>query len=131
MSNTSIHVIPGQTIFRTDPVPKFFYLSGITNAVQAVATFTEDHDYSIGEYVSFRVSQPYGMREINEQRGKVINLTSNTITVDIETTFYTPFIYPVSGDNTPPHTVPAGSGVIPLYVPEVNLFDAFDNLRPN
>lgn len=131
MGNSSIHVIPGQTIFRTNPVPKYFYLSNITNAVRAVATFTEDHDYSIGEFISFRVSQPYGMREINNLRGKVIELTADTVTVDIETTFFTPFVYPVSGDNTPPHTVPAGSGVIEYYTPTVNLEDAFDNLRPN
>lgn len=131
MGNSSIHVIPGQTIFPTDPVPKFFYINAITKAVNAVVTFTVDHDYSIGQYISFRVQKPYGMFQINEMRGKVLNLTSNTVTVDIDSSQFGTFIYPVAGDNTPPITVPAGSGVIPgIYVPEYTLFDAFDNLRP-
>jgi hypothetical protein len=71
------------------------------------------------------------MREINNQVGKVLLITSNTVTVDINTLDYSPFIYPVSGKNTPPQTIPAGSGVIPdVYPPTVNLIDVFDCVGP-
>lgn len=130
MRNNSIHVIPGQTVFNTDPVPKLFYLSAITQSQNALATFTVPHDYTVGEYISFRVSQPYGMTQINNMRGLVTAIGTMTVNVDIDTSQFNPFVYPVSGDNTPPFTVPAGSGIIPGFVPTVNLEDAFDNLPP-
>lgn len=117
--------------YREQNVPPLAYLTGITNALQAVATFTADHDYSLGELISFRVSKPYGMYEINNMVGLVLATTSDTITVDIDTLGFTPFVYPVSGLNTPPVCVPAGSGVIPnVYPRTVNLEDVFDVLRP-
>lgn len=113
-------------------VPPLAYLSGISNALQAVATFTDPHGYTLGELISFRVSRPYGMYEINNRIGLVLALSTSTVTVDIDSLGFTPFIYPVSGKNTPPITVPAGSGVIPGSNPStVNLEDVFDVLRPS
>jgi len=130
MGNSSIHVIPGQTIFATDCVPKFFYINAITKDFPCVVTFTEDHDYKIGQFISFRVANPYGMFQMNNLRGKVLDLTSNSVTVNIDTRQFGTFIYPVSGNNTPPVSVPAGSGTVPAdYVATVTLADAFDNLR--
>lgn len=111
-------------------VPRFRYLTAITNAQYAVATFSEDHDYSDGEIVSFRVSKPFGMTEINNKQTRVISHTSNTITTEIDTSSWTPFVYPVVGQVTPPVVVPAGSGIIPtLYPSTINLEDVFDNRR--
>jgi hypothetical protein len=112
-------------------VPAFSYISGISQAQNAVATFTAAHDFSNGEYISFRVSKPYGMVEINNLRGHILANDTFTVTTDIDSSFYTPFIYPVAGDNTPPVAVPAGSGIIPASNPStVTLFDAFDNVIP-
>lgn len=127
----SIHVIPGQTIFDEIMVPRIFYINSITLGVKTVIGFTENHDYSLGEYISFRISQPYGTKELNNQKATVQELTANTVTVFIDSSFYTPFIYPVSGKNTPPITVPAGSGIIPRSNPAtVNLEDCFDTRSP-
>lgn len=111
--------------------PRFRYVSDITNEQYAVVTFTDAHDFLVNEIVSFRVSKPYGMAEINEQRAKVLEIGDFTITIDIDTTFYTSFIYPVSGQNTPPVCVPVGSGINssnPFLVFTI-LDDAFDNVR--
>lgn len=111
-------------------VPRFRFIIAITNAQHAEITFSEDHDYSDGEIVSFRVTQPYGMVEINNLQSTVLSHTSNTIVVDIDTMFWTPFIYPVPGKNTPPVCVPSASGIIPGSNPStVNLEDSFDNIR--
>lgn len=110
--------------------PRYKFISLITNALQAVVTCTANHDFTDGEIVSFRVSPPYGMKEINEKSGKVLSHTNNTITVDIDTMNFTAFIYPVSGNNTPPVVVPSASGIIPNSNPAtMNLEDAFDNRR--
>jgi hypothetical protein len=111
-------------------VPRFRYITDITNAQYATVTFSEDHDYSDGEIVSFRVTPPFGMFEINNLQSRVIAHTDDAITIEIDTTFWTPFIYPVSGAVTPPVCVPSASGIIPgSYPSTVNLEDCFDNIR--
>lgn len=112
--------------------PTFMYVNAITNAQNAVVTFTANSDFTDGEYVSFRVTKDFGMYEINQQRGKVLSHTDNTITVDIDTLSYNPFNYALinTTGTTPPTCVPAGSGVIPDSDPStVNLYDSYDNRR--
>lgn len=111
--------------------PRFRYISDITNEQYAIVTFTETHDYVVNEIVSFRVTKPYGMVEINEKKAKVIGIGDFTITIDLNTMFFTPFIYPVSGQNTPPVCVPVASGINNLnpYLVFTILDDSFDNVR--
>lgn len=110
--------------------PRLDYITGISNAQKAVATFLVDHTFIPGEYISFRVDRPHGMYEINQMRGKVLSITSNTVTVDIDTLNFNSFVYPVSGKATPPCAVPSASGVPPLSdPPTVTLQDAFDHVR--
>lgn len=110
--------------------PTLAYLSDITNDLQAVATFTANHNFTAGENVAFRVTDAYGMFEINNKIGRVLALTSNKITVDINTTTWTAFTVPVSTiGTTPPTCLPSSSGLIPNYpIPTINLKDAFDVL---
>lgn len=116
----------------SDFVPRFAYIIALSNAQNAVVEFSAAHDYTDGEIISFRVSRPYGMVEINNKQAKVLSHTSTTVTVDLDTLDFNTFIYPAAGQNTPPVCVPAGSGVIStLYTPEYNLEDSFDNIRVN
>lgn len=107
-------------------------VSNITNALNAVVTTTEDHDFVDNEIVSLRVSKAYGMVEINQKTGKVLSHTDDTITLDIDSNNYTAFAIP--GDltgTTPPCCVPSSSGVdLSQYSPTMILEDAFDN-RPD
>lgn len=110
--------------------PRWRYITDITNSQYCVITTSIDHDYTNGQIVSFRVSKPYGMVQINELSAKVLSHTNDTITVDIDSSNFDHFIYPVSGQNTPPVVVPSASGVIPGSDPAtVNLQDCFDNVR--
>ena len=107
-------------------------ISNITQAQIAVVTTTEDHFFVPNELVSFRVTPAYGMFEMNNLRGKVISVTSDTLTVDIDSSNFTAFSNP--GDltgTTPPCVVPSSSGVdLNTYSPTMILEDAFDN-RPD
>ena len=110
-------------------VPKYFLIQSIAKGLNTVVTFTEDHDYSVGEYVSFRCGRPNGMIEINEKRGKVLEMTSDTITVDIDSTNYTDFTFDLEVKILPV-AVPVASGTVPgEYVATVILGDCFDNIR--
>lgn len=112
-------------------VPRFRYISDITNEQYPTVTFTDTHDFVLNEIISFRVTQPYGMVEINNKQTKVLEVGNSSIVIGINTTYFTPFIYPVSGQNTPPVCVPVASGIDnnnPFFVFTI-LDDEFDNVR--
>jgi hypothetical protein len=127
--------------------PRLRYIANITQAAQAVVYFTEKHDFTIGENVSFRVpSSQFDMIEINNVVARVISVTNSStessITLDLDTTGYTAFDFPTSAEAaagvSPAICLPSSSGVVPVSgtvtpaVPEgYNLNDAFDNRNVN
>lgn len=127
----------GATIVKFIPnrwTPPARIITNITQATQAVITFSVTHSFIVGEEVSFRVPSAYGMTQMNNLLGIVqsINTTNNTITVDIDSSGFSAFVYPGSGvvqsGPSPAMAVPAGSGPYPGAVqPFVPVQDAFDN----
>jgi hypothetical protein len=112
--------------------PQKAFINAITNAQSAVATFTADHDFIVGEIVSFRVTPDFGMFQINNLRGNVLSTTSDTITVDIDTLDWDAFDYSVldSEGTTPPTCVPCCSGkIVGANPPQIVIEDAFDNRK--
>lgn len=112
--------------------PQLAYINDITNAQQAVVSFTDDHDFTLGEIVSFRVTRAFGTFQINNMIGTVLDSTDTTITVDIDTTSWDAFDYSSldSAGSTPPVCVPSSSGLVPNTKPtQINQQCAFDNRR--
>ena len=112
--------------------PRRALINALTNAQQAVATFTADHDYTLGEVVSFRVTRDFGMFQIHQRSGTVVAKTSDTITVDIDSSDWDTFDFSNNDalGTTPPHCVPCCSVRVPgSEPPQVNLLDSFDNRR--
>jgi hypothetical protein len=98
----------------------------------ALVTFTEPHDFTAGEIVSFRVEKAFGMYEINNLRGKVILKSTYSITVNIDTTTWNAFSLANLDEpgTSPPCCLPSSSSVVPFEEnPMVNIEDAFDNRR--
>ena len=111
--------------FGADFIPNLQYISNITQAAQAVVTFTEDHNFTLGEWISFRVPPPNGMIQLNNQKALIVSLTPDTVTIAVDTLQFYPFIS-VEDPQIPCVAVPAGSG-IPPHANYVTLEDAFDN----
>lgn len=94
--------------------PRKRYITNITAAAQAVVTLSVDHGYAVGESVRFAVTSDNGMDEIDGLTGEIvaINTTTNTMTVDIDSSGFTAFSFPTSANAalgyTPAHIVPAG-----------------------
>ena len=123
--------------------PRLRYIANITAAAQAVVYFTEKHDYTPGEIVSFRVPSLYGMDEINNKPARVLSVTNSatvsSIVLDLDTSGFTAFTFPTSAQAaagvSPAVCVPSSSGVVPLngsatipqQPPGTNLLDSFDN----
>jgi len=111
-------------------VPRYAIITGISNAQNAVITFEDEHDFSIGEIISLRVSQPYGMREVNNKQVRVIDVSDDTVTVELNTLDFNTFIDAGDEQEELAMAIPSSSGIVPgLYTPEMNLKDCFDNRR--
>jgi hypothetical protein len=113
--------------FGADFIPNLQYITNITQASAAVVTFSADHNFTLWEWISFRVPPPNGMIQLNNQKALVIALTPTTVTIAVDSTNFYPFIY-VQDPQVPCVAVPAGSGIV-AGMAMTTLEDAFDN-RP-
>ena len=123
--------------------PHWNFIANITQATQAVVSFTGKNDYTPGEIVSFRVPSEFRMDEMNNKQARVLSVTNSatvsSITLDLDSSGYTAFAFPTSliaaGGVSPAVCLPSSSGVvpeagsasIPQEPPGTNLRDSFDN----
>ena len=111
--------------FGADFIPNLQYITNITRASTAVVTFSGDHNFTLWEWISFRIPPANGMIQLNNQKALIISLTPTTVTIAVDSTYFYPFIY-VQDPQVPCVAVPAGSGVI-VGMATTTLEDAFDN----
>ena len=80
--------------------PQFLYVTEITKATQAVVRTSVDPTqyYAVGMKVHFSVPGSFGMTQINQLTGKILamNATNYTMTVDIDTSAFTTFAFPLT-----------------------------------
>lgn len=123
--------------------PRWSFVAMITKATQAVVYFTGKNDYTPGEILSFRVSEDFGMEEINNLSARVLSVTNSStvssVTLDLDTSGFTTFVFPTSAvaaaGVSPALAIPSSSGVVPsngsASIPQIpegtNLLDSFDN----
>lgn len=112
--------------------PYLTNITAITKAQNAVVTVAETPPYSVGEILSFRVSEPYGMVELNNLSARVLEIDGNDVTLEIDTLGFTSFVYPPVGTVIyPALLIPAGSGIVPdSPIPMTDMSSPFDN-QPN
>lgn len=97
-------IVAGTTgSFRKIPFqPQFFprkrQITAITQATSAVITMSVVHGFTAGQAVRLKVSSAYGMVEIDNLVGNItaVNSTTNTITVDVNSSAFTAFSFPLS-----------------------------------
>lgn len=79
--------------------PSSYFITGISQAANAVITLSVAHNLEIGERVVFNIPAAFGMSQLNGLRGQVVDFdnAANTVTVNIDTTGFTAFAFPVSG----------------------------------
>lgn len=110
-------------------VPALRYISSISISSSAVVTFTQAHTYTEGEVLSFRVSPPYGMIQMNNRQGRVIGTSTMTVTMNIDSLQFFPFTDPGGTPQYPAVCIPVGSGIVPGSFPiATNIEAAFDQL---
>lgn len=111
--------------------PKSRYITAITQATSAVITLSVSHGYTVGQEVRIVVPAAFGMTEINGLLGVITAVTTgstNTITVNIDSTGFTAFAFPTSAiaaaGVTFAQVVPVGEAAInSVSQPYGNLLD--------
>ncbi len=69
-------------------------IASITQANPMVVTTVNDHGYVDGMEVRFNIPFNFGMVQLNNISGQIISSSSNTLTINIDSTNFTPFAYP-------------------------------------
>lgn len=90
--------------------PSNFVISNISKGSTTTVTTSEVNNFVVGQLVRFHIPIPYGIRQLNEQAGYVISLTSTTIcVVDINSSAYDSYIStPTYPGNTSPQVSAIG-----------------------
>lgn len=116
-TNADWRIIPFDPQF----YPRRRFVTAITQASSAVITLSVAHDFTVGEKVRiFNPDSNFGMGQIHNQLGTISAVatgSTNTITVDIDSSAYTAFAFPTSaiaaGGITFAQVVPVGdSGTV-------------------
>lgn len=92
-------------IVNYDPIfyPRRRFVTGITAAANAVVRMSVTHDYVVGQKVRLIVPAAFGMVEANGLVGTILASDNvgttghNTITLDIDSTAFTAFAFPLTG----------------------------------
>lgn len=101
--------------------PKSRYITSISLAASAVVVMSVTHGLSVGQQVRFIVPDAFGMSEINGLSGTItaINTSTNSITVNINSSGFTAFAFPTSAIAASGFTfaqvVPVGEAAIAPY----------------
>lgn len=78
--------------------PERLFITNISQAAQAVVTLSVTHRLTVGGQVRVLVNSNNGMTQINGLIGQItaINTTNNTVTLNINSLAFSPFIFPTS-----------------------------------
>lgn len=137
---TAMNSVAGTTgTYRLIPYDPYFYpptrvIAKVSNATQAIVTLTVNHNFTVGQVVRFIVptvtSTAYGMASLNGVQATIVAINqadsdgfTNTITVDVDTTTFGTFLWPLSADpvHTPAQVVPVGENTAQALSAGVNV----------
>jgi len=131
---TSIIYYPGYSQVQVRENLIIRTIESISNAYPMVVTTTDDHGYVAGMMVTFLIPVAFGMVELNGLNAQVLEITSNTLTIDLDSKNFTVFSYPspLPSAYTPPSVIPNSSGpyLPPLPLPYGNQ-DSFEGVIYN
>jgi len=111
--------------FGANFIPNLQYIENISQAQQAVVTFTTTTNFTVGEWISFRIPPSNGMIQLNNKQALINSINGTEVTIDVDTLGFFPFIS-FSDPQFPCIAVPSASG-IPPGAAYTTLEDTFDN----
>jgi hypothetical protein len=131
---TSVIYYPGYSQIQVQENLRVQDIASITQSFPMVVTTVKDHGYVAGMNVTFLIPTQFGMVQLNGQNLQVLSVTNNTLSINVDSSNYTPFAYPspLPGAYTPPSIIPNSSGkyLPPLPLPYGNQ-DSFEGVIYN
>jgi hypothetical protein len=116
--------------FQPQFYPRKRTITAITQATSAVITMSVTHGFTAGQAVRLKVPSAYGMTEMDNLIGNItaVSTANNTITVDIDSSSFTAFSFPLTAavPFTFAEVIPVGETANGTYAN--NLDDATDNV---
>ncbi len=123
-TQSSVQYYPGYSQATVKENLVWKVIDSITNAFPMVVTTHQDHKYRAGVRVRFQIPNQFGMVQLNDIESQVIAVTNNTLTVNVDSSNFTPFAYPspIPESYVEPVVIPDASGAYlpPLPLPEPN-----------
>ena len=113
--------------------PSMLLIIGITRSLPMVITFTIPQSgvntYLIGQAVKLTVPQTWGMFQANGLTGRIVQIGSSTMALNIDSTLFDAFIYAPNSAETPASLAPSGSqnvefNNLTMFLP----FQSFNNI---
>lgn len=129
--STVVEYYPGYSQLQVTENLIWKQIDSITNSSPMVVTTSNDHGYDAGMLVTFQIPPLFGMVQLSRKIGQVLSVTSNSLTVSIDSTGFDAFAYPspLPSAYTPPTVIPEASGpyLPPLPLPYGNQ-DSFEGV---
>jgi len=131
---SSVIYYPGYSQVQVQENLRIQTIATITNANPMVVTTVNDHGYVAGMMVTFLIPTQFKMVQLNGLNVQVLSLTSNTLTIALDSTNFSVFAYPspLPSAYTSPSVIPNSSGkyLPPLPLPYGNQ-DSFEGVIYN
>lgn len=125
--------------YRMIPYDPYFYpptrvIANISSATQAIVTLTVNHNFTVGQVIRFVIpsvtATAYGMTQLDGVQATIVAINqmdgdgfTNTITVNVDTTSFGTFLWPLSTDpvHTPAQVVPVGENTAQAIASGTNI----------
>lgn len=97
----------------TIQIPSSLLITNITQSYPMVITFTVPansyNSYVPDQVVRLTVPKTWGMFQANGLTGKILNINTTTMVIDIDSTYFDAFVDGSSSSETPASLAPSGS----------------------
>lgn len=116
---SSIQYYPGYSQTQVYQNLRVQTILAITNSYPMVITTAANHNYPAGVIVSCRIPYRFPMQQLNGLNLQVIAVTSNTLSISLDSTNFDAFSYPAELPSayTPPSVFAVSSGPFLNYPP--------------
>lgn len=102
--------------------PSMRIITAITQNFPALVTTSFNHGYASGLIIRLVIPLGFGMQQANDLYGSITVTSPTTFTITVDTTYFAPFIVPVSGPASLQYAqaVPFGEVSSTVYQATVN-----------
>jgi hypothetical protein len=90
-------------------VPQFLDIAAISQSYPMVVTVQEANMYLSGQNLHFSVPSSYGMTQLDQMTGTILEVNGFNFLVDIDSTIFDPFVIPAAGTEQPATVTYSGS----------------------